>query len=69
VEFGPMMSSINPWVARSQFKLYLLPDQSMYSSKCFARLGSIEVEGEEVWVVENIVNDRNKNQHHQFLVY
>jgi hypothetical protein len=33
----------------------------MYPSKYFTRPGPIEVEGEEVWVVEKIVNDKKKN--------
>jgi hypothetical protein len=35
VEFGPTMSSIHPWVPRSQLKLYLFPNNFMYSSECF----------------------------------
>jgi hypothetical protein len=64
-----MMSSIHPWVTRTQLKLYLFPDESMYPSERFARPGPIEVKGEEVWVVEKIVDDRKKNQCHQFLVH
>jgi hypothetical protein len=41
----------------------------MYLSKCFPRPGPIEVEGEDALVVEKIVDDRKKNQHHQFLVH
>jgi hypothetical protein len=48
VELSPMMSSVYPWVARSQLKLYFFPDKFMYLSKCFARPGPIDVEGEEV---------------------
>jgi hypothetical protein len=33
----------------------------MYLSECFARPRHINVEGEEVWVMEKIVNDRKKN--------
>jgi hypothetical protein len=69
VEFSPIMSSIQPWVARSQLKLYLFPNKSMYPSECFARSGPIEVEGKKVLVVEKIVDDRKKNQCHQFLVH
>jgi hypothetical protein len=69
VKFSPMMSSIHPWVARFQLKLYLFPDESMYLSKRFARPGPIKVKGEEVWVVEKILNNRKKNRCHQFLVH
>jgi hypothetical protein len=69
VEFGAMIFSIHPWVANSQLKLHLFPVESMYLSKCITRPRPIEVEGEEVGVVEKIVDDRKKNQHHQFLVY
>jgi hypothetical protein len=55
------MSSIHPWVARSQLKLYLFPDKFIYSNECFTRPGPIEVEGEEVCFVEKIVEDRKKN--------
>jgi hypothetical protein len=54
VEFSPMMFSFHSWVARSELKLYLFPQKSMYSSKYFTRSGPIEVEAEEVWVVEKI---------------
>jgi hypothetical protein len=57
------MSSVHPWIARSHLKLYLFPDESMYPSKCFPRPELIEVEGEEVWVVEKIVDNRKKNRH------
>jgi hypothetical protein len=62
LEFCPMMSSVYPWVARSQLQLYLFPDESMYPSKCFPRPESIEVEGgEEAWVVKKIVDDTKRN--------
>jgi hypothetical protein len=48
VEFGPMMSSIHPCVARSQLKPVHFPKKSMYPSKRFPIPGPIEVEGEEV---------------------
>jgi hypothetical protein len=60
VEFGPVISSIHPWVARSQLKFHLFSDKSMYPSECFARPRPIEVEGEEMWVVEKIVDNRKK---------
>jgi hypothetical protein len=63
------MSSVHPWVARSQFKLYIFPDESMYPRKHFSRPGPIEVKGEEAWIVETIVDDRKKNRRHQFLVH
>jgi hypothetical protein len=69
VQFGPMILSVQPWVARSQLKLYLFPDQSMYAIQCFPRPEPIEVEGDEARVVEQIVDDRKKNCRHQFLVY
>jgi hypothetical protein len=68
VEFGSLMSSVHPWVARSQLKPYLFPDEFMYPSECFPRSGHIEVK-EEAWVVEKIVDDRKKNRCHQFLVH
>jgi hypothetical protein len=49
-----MMSSVYPSVVRSQLKLYLFPDESLYSIKCFIRLGPIEVEGAEVYVMEGL---------------
>jgi hypothetical protein len=64
-----MMSSVYLWVARSQLKLYLFPDKSMYLSKYFTRPRPIVVKGEEVWVIEKIVDDRRKNQCHYFLVH
>jgi hypothetical protein len=64
-----MMSSIHPWVARSQLKLYLFPEESTYPSKHFTRPEPIEVTREEVWVMEWIENERKKYQHHQFLVH
>jgi hypothetical protein len=69
VKFGPMMSSAYSCIAMSQIKLYLFPDKSMYPSKCFPRREPIKVEGEEAWVVEKILDDRKKNQYHQFLVH
>jgi hypothetical protein len=60
IKFGPMITSIYPWIVRSQVKPYLFPNKSMYSSKCFARLRLIEVKV-EVWVMEKSVNDRKKN--------
>jgi hypothetical protein len=54
-EFGSKMSAVHPWVAKSQLKLYLIPNMCMYLSKCFSRPGHIEVEGEQVGVVEKIL--------------
>jgi hypothetical protein len=64
-----MMSSVHHWDARSQLKLYLFLDKSRYPSKCFTRLGPIEVEREEVCLVEMILDDRKKNQRYQILVH
>jgi hypothetical protein len=64
-----MILTVHPWDARSWLKLYLFPDESMYPNKHFPRPGPIEVEGEEAWVVEKIVDDRKKNRCHQFLVH
>jgi hypothetical protein len=58
---GPMMSIIHFWVAKSQLKLYVFHDESMYPSKHFSRRGPMEVKGEEVWVVERIVDVRKNN--------
>jgi hypothetical protein len=41
----------------------------MYPSECFPPPGPIEVEVEEAWVVEMIVDEKKKNQCHQFLVH
>jgi hypothetical protein len=64
-----MISSIHPWVARSQLKLCLLPYEFIYPSKYFVRSGPIEIEREMVWIVERIMDDRKKNKPHQFLVH
>jgi hypothetical protein len=48
VEFAPIMSSIYPWVAGSQLKLYLFPNESIYPREFFARPGPFEFEGNEV---------------------
>jgi hypothetical protein len=61
IVFSPMMTSVHPWVARFQFKLYLFPNGSMYLSEHFTRSGPIVVKGEKVWVVEKIVDDKKKN--------
>jgi hypothetical protein len=55
------MSSVHHRVARSQLKPFLIPDNSMYHSKFFPRQGPIDVEGEQVWVEEKIVDNRKKN--------
>jgi hypothetical protein len=41
VEFGSMMSSVYPWVARSQLKPYLFSDKYMYLSEHFTRPGPL----------------------------
>jgi hypothetical protein len=64
-----MMSSVHSFVARSQLNLYFSPTESMYPSECFTRPPPIKVQREDVWVVEDIVNNKEKNQHHLFLVH
>jgi hypothetical protein len=61
VEFGLMMSSVHTWVTRFPLKLSYFSNELMYPSKCFARPGPIEAEGQEVWVVEKIIGNRKDN--------
>jgi hypothetical protein len=43
MDFGSMMSSIHPWAARFQLKLYLFPNEFMYLSECLTGTKPIEV--------------------------
>jgi hypothetical protein len=61
VEFSSIIFTIDHWVASSQLKLYLFPDEFIYLSERFTRLGPIEVKGEEVSLVEKIVHNRKNN--------
>jgi hypothetical protein len=68
VEFGTIMFNVRIWIIRSQLKLYLFPDQSIYSSECFPRLGPIKVKGEEVWILKKIETNSKKDKHYVLLV-
>ena len=69
LDFDGAMSDVHPWIARDQLRLYHAPSDNMFPSERYTRPGPIQIDGEERWVVEKIVNDRKRKRNIGFLVH
>src|SRR5215216_548858 len=66
-----VMSGIHPWIHRSNLRIYLRPDNTIYPGQRMTpppEPVEIDAEGQEQWEVEKILNDKIYRRKRMFLI-